>query len=189
MLSLGWDYLSANLLESWKWLKKKKKKSLSHSAQGALQLSSSAAQHPIEPAVSPVTRCCSRVAQQDPAVFPQTSKVRMPKSEVPFPWSLYCFHARIKPESVSDRYIKTVLKIRGNFSCSQQSWQLSQWLCLLHLLHLKGYQSSFSVSRVLCYFLHPALLVASYWSREPHRIPEQRSGIWCTKLLWSGLCS
>lgn len=119
MLTLGWDYPLVNLLEVEKKIFFKKKKSLSHATQGASQLSSSAPHR--ESAVSPGDRHCSCAAQQDPAVLPLAWKVRMPKSEVLCLWGLCCFHACIKPESVSDRYLKTILKTRENFSCSQQS--------------------------------------------------------------------
>lgn len=39
----------------------------------------------------------------------------MPKLEVRFLWGLYCFHALMKPESVSDRYLKPSLKLEATF--------------------------------------------------------------------------
>lgn len=137
MLTLGWDYPLVNLLEVEKKFFLKKKKSLSHIAQGASQISGSAPHR--ESAVSPGERHCSCAAQQDPAVRSPAWKVRMPKSEVPCLWGPYCFHACIKPESVSDRYLKTILETRGNFSCSHSrdnfstGWYVFLISCILQV--------------------------------------------------------
>lgn len=157
----------------------------------------SAAPHPLESQLFPRWQTLQLCTTAGSSCVPTSLQSQDSKFEVQFLWDRCCFHAGIKPESVSDRYTKTILKTWDNIS-SSQSWQpfsvagmsslsFPSYRLPKFFFYKQGFNMLFSPLGTVCDFI----LV-----QGTSHVPGKRAApetvwtvIWCVRFLLSWLCN